>query len=214
MSVSNTSSAETVLSRRFGYCPRASQTRRGAEAPRLRMPVSLSVKGPPVKRVRFCFRTVGWVVGQHARVGPQAGSRWSARSEARTNDLGVGEDRRMLGVDPALVSAHRRRLPMAAVVGMGCAASLCLIWVLEPVLNAGAARRRDGRWDEPGGVARLLVLSGTTTVTADDRRLSGASREHQLIETRARTAHRDQAALASMGASIGVQAWSPRAPRL
>jgi hypothetical protein len=30
------------------------------------------------------------------RVGPQSGSRWSDRSEARTNDLDADEDRRML----------------------------------------------------------------------------------------------------------------------
>ena len=30
------------------------------------------------------------------RVGLRSGSRWSARSEARTNDLDAGEDRRML----------------------------------------------------------------------------------------------------------------------
>lgn len=30
------------------------------------------------------------------RAGPESGSRWSARSEARTNDLDAGEDWRML----------------------------------------------------------------------------------------------------------------------
>jgi hypothetical protein len=34
------------------------------------------------------------------RAGPEPVSRWSARSEARTNDLDAGEDRRMLGFDP------------------------------------------------------------------------------------------------------------------
>jgi hypothetical protein len=72
---------------------------------------------------------------------------------------------------------------------MRCATSLSLIWVLEPSRIAVVARRRDDRWDGPGGVARLLVLSGTTTANGDDGRMSGASRQHQLIETRARTGH-------------------------
>ena len=73
---------------------------------------------------------------------------------------------------------------------MRCAASLSLIWVLEPSRIAVVPRRRDDRWDGPGDVARLLVLSGTTTANGDDGRMSGASRQHQLIETRARTGHR------------------------
>ena len=51
---------------------------------------------------------------------------------------------------------------------MRCAASLSLIWVLEPSRIAVVARRRDDRWDGHGGVARLLVLSGTTTANGDD----------------------------------------------
>jgi hypothetical protein len=37
-------------------------------------------------------------------VGPEPGSRWSARSEARTYDLDVGEDRRMVRAVGQLLS--------------------------------------------------------------------------------------------------------------
>jgi hypothetical protein len=55
----------------------------------------------------------GWVVVA-GRVGPQAGSRWSARSEARTNDLVAGEDRRMMLVDPVERFRPCRDLLLAA----------------------------------------------------------------------------------------------------
>ena len=42
-------------------------------------------------------RSLEWLGSMIAwRVGPEVVSRWSARSEARTNDLDAGEDRRML----------------------------------------------------------------------------------------------------------------------
>lgn len=97
---------------------------------------------------------------------------------------------------------------------MRCAVSPSLIWVHEPMRDANGWPgdvMADGV--NPGGVARLLVLSGTSAASDGDRRLSGASRQHQLIGTRARTDHGDQAAfdarvLCSAGA---VQASSPRA---
>ena len=46
----------------------------------------LSVGGPPVKR------GLGNLLGERQRDGPQLVSSWSARSEARTNELDTGED--------------------------------------------------------------------------------------------------------------------------
>ena len=55
---------------------------------------ALSVLGTPVKvGIRWSFPVV-WPRSGHVpeRGGPQSGSRWSARSAARTNDLEAGED--------------------------------------------------------------------------------------------------------------------------
>ena len=38
-------------------------------------------------------------IAQDPRVAPESGSRWSARSSARTNDLDDGEERRSVGGD-------------------------------------------------------------------------------------------------------------------
>ena len=61
---------------------------------------SLSVEGPPVNEGpnRCRTRWAGVVGGRHD--GPQPGSRWSARSEARTNDLDEAEVRCRLGYGP------------------------------------------------------------------------------------------------------------------
>jgi hypothetical protein len=53
----------------------------------------LSVLGTPVKvGIRWSFLVVWPGSAVLARGGPQPGSRWSARSAARTNDLEAGED--------------------------------------------------------------------------------------------------------------------------
>jgi len=148
-------------------------------------------------------------------VGPEPGSRWSARSEARTYDLDAGEDRRIwwCSTQGPPVSGHGdRRVGCEGRDRSRCAASPCLIWVLGPM----AARRRDGVWGEPGDGLRLLILSGTTAASGDDRRIAGASRGHQLNGTRARTGHRSQAALpfGTGLSSISAQAWSPSSRRM
>ena len=50
------------------------------------------------------------------RGGPEAGLRWSARSEARTNDLDAGEDRRRVsGEEGSLWSGHDNPLGICTV---------------------------------------------------------------------------------------------------
>ena len=71
------------------------------------------------------------------------------------------------------------------------------------------ARRHDESWDEPGVVVRPLVLSGASTQEGGDKRLTGASRQHQLRRDEARTVHTSQAASAS---SVAVDGY--RRPRL
>jgi len=63
-------------------------------------------------------------------VGAEAGSRWSARSEARTYDLDVDEDRRIVEHRELLQRLGHGVLPWMGGVG-GCGRS-GLAWVLEP----------------------------------------------------------------------------------
>ena len=65
------------------------------------------------------------------RVGAESGSRWSARSEARTYDLDAGEDRRIVEHhELELLLGHDVLLDVDSGVG-GCGRS-GLAWVLEP----------------------------------------------------------------------------------
>src|SRR5215213_1463970 len=95
--------------------------------------------------------------------------------EARTDDRDAGEDRRVLGLDQVDVSESSPPCWRPSI-GIGVRG------VVQPYLGARAAadadgaRRRDGGWGEPGVVARLLVLSGTTAASGDDRTMEGASR--------------------------------------
>src|SRR4051812_12465823 len=124
-----------------------------------------------------------WSVG---RAGLESVSSWWGRlSEARTGDRDAVADRRVIGFD------QLRQFIVASVLEVSI--GIGVRGVVQPYLGARAAavadvaRRRDGGWGEPGVGARLLVLSGTTAASGDDRTMEGASREHQLIGTRART---------------------------
>jgi hypothetical protein len=68
-------------------------------------------------------------------VGPEPGSRWSARSEARTNDLDAGEDRRIIEHHelPCLLG-HGVLLDESCVGGCGRSG---LAWVLESSVRLG-----------------------------------------------------------------------------
>ena len=71
---------------------------------------SLSVAGSPVKGDAGCLGC-SFVVGQPWRTEP--GSRWSARSDARTNDLDAGEGSRRIGQrGNSTASGHRSHLCM------------------------------------------------------------------------------------------------------
>ncbi len=135
-------------------------------------------------RVRVCTGTRMAGVTCATRRKPQPESRWSARREARTNDLDAGEDRRMLVVSqPREVRSCSS--PPHAEGSRGEVRGVAL-----PYLGARAkARRRDGRWGEPGDGGRPLILSGTSVEVGGDRKISGVGRDHQLIGTRARTGH-------------------------
>src|SRR4029453_12105948 len=89
-----------------------------------------------------------------------ARSRWSAHSAARTNDLGGGEDRRMLGRQGAGAqqSVHAAHLLAATVVTGLCVRAPGLIWVRGPT----RVRRQDDRWGVPSG-ARARGLLGPAT---------------------------------------------------
>jgi len=68
--------------------------------------------------------------------GPESGSRWSARSGARTNDLDAGEDRRIIEHhELQQPSGHRVLLQVVGDVDE-CGRS-GLAWVLEPAVRFG-----------------------------------------------------------------------------
>jgi hypothetical protein len=122
--------------------------------------------------------------------GPQSGSRWSARSAARTNDLEADEDRRILW----LAATRQRRcssshlLPPVRERGAGDALRVptpSLIWVhgREPgdmmIDGVPDVRAAEG--------VRPLILSGKSTrQRGGDRTMTGAGRRHQLIYGRGR----------------------------
>jgi hypothetical protein len=57
-----------------------------------------------------------------------------------------------------------------------CAGSSSLTWVHGPLRERDWPGDMMADGEYPGGVVRLLVLSGTTTEAGDDRSFTGASR--------------------------------------
>jgi hypothetical protein len=153
---------------------------------------SLSVLRTPVKTdplVVFC--SVCLVLARVEDGGPQSGSRWSARSAARTNDLETEED------PPHTRSARDRQkgcgsshlLPPVRKHGSGDAWRVpapSLIWVHGRISG-------DMMMDGVSGVRtvkmRSLNLSRKSTQQrGGDRILTGADRRHQLINGHGRRA--------------------------
>src|ERR1700694_816293 len=91
---------------------------------------------------------------------PEAVSRWSARSEARTYDLDAVEDGRMMaaagGDWDGLAGSG-----LLWVIGVGGARRDALPYL--GARTASAVRRRDDRWGDPRCVLRSLVLSEPTS---------------------------------------------------
>ena len=129
--------------------------------------------------VRSHFRSVLRAVDR------KSGSRWSARSAARTNDLEAGED------PPHTRSGRTRR--KALWFKSSAASHVCECGAGDNVARAGAQPYlgpRTGSGDMmidgvPGRRAcerlRPLILSGKSTQQrGGDRNLAGASRRHQL----------------------------------
>ena len=137
-------------------------------------------KGGSIGRFLHCFASFSPVLDGG---GPQSGSRWSARSAARTNDLEAGEDpphtRRARDRQRRCDSTHL--LPPVRKGGSGDAWRVpapSLIWV-------HGRKSGDMMIDGVPGVrewVRPLILSGTSTQQpGGGRSLAGADRRHQLI---------------------------------
>jgi len=148
---------------------------------------SLSVLGAPVKGAPLsCFCCLTSFRG-HVPCGGglQSGSRWSARSAARTNDLEADEDpphtlagprtrRRRCG------SSHLRP-PVKRAAGVHVARAGA-----QPYLGPRTeVRRHDDRWGaRRAGCRRVrpLILSGKSTQQrGGDTKTAGARRRHQLL---------------------------------
>jgi len=148
--------------------------------------ISLSVLGTPVKvgsLVVFVF--VGLISVRVWGGGPQSGSRWSARSAARTNDLEAGEDpphtdrpwgtrQRRCGSSHLLppwtecVRETSLRVPAPSLIWVHGRGSGDMM--MDGVPGVRAAK----------GVRPLSLSGKSTQQRGGDRRPAGAGRGHQL----------------------------------
>jgi hypothetical protein len=86
-------------------------------------------------------------------IDPQSVSRWSARSEARTNDLDADEDRRIVACTGGAGDRGVRSWCLLCTVVSGDGLSGPAGARRRPALSGcadGVVRSRDGRWGVPG----------------------------------------------------------------
>src|SRR5947209_3600481 len=130
----------------------------------------LSVGGPPVNTWAIRMRT--WLLVD-VRASPEPGSRWSARSAARTTDLDAGEDWRTLapavgapGVSPSRppparggVRKETRRVDAQTYLGA-----------------RSVLRSHDGRWGRPHEGCGRSFFGGCPEQARGSTRVLGAGR--------------------------------------
>ena len=126
---------------------------------------------------------VGW------RDRPEAGSRWSARSNARTNDLDAGKGRCRIGTtrqDPR--SVHRDH-PQAGW-GRWCCDGACA-WAPSLILVRGPrVRRHDARWGDPPRRGGRSFFQGRPASCGPAGALRELAAAHQRGGQRAHGPHR------------------------
>jgi hypothetical protein len=160
---------------------------------------------------------IGWLVECHlpswwrGRAEPESGSRWSARSNARTNDRGAGNGAAhpWPAREGGPRSAHPAHPLATTVVVTGlCVRAPSLIWVRGP----SRVRRQDDRWGVPPGARPRGLLRPSTDRPWRQGPCGRWPRHICLPVGRARTSHLGQAA--SGRSSTGASAASPSASRV